>query len=109
METGKTTVNESNPLWVCSNAFNLQHNCVFCICSSCKYSVLSNRPKRAKCNTCDSNTENAMLCNHTWTDLKEFTDKTYFEATFISEAIADKRPIPTKCAQCHCILTNKKM
>ena len=44
----ETLINDSNPIMVCSNAMNKNHNCVFCKCFKCHMQESQNKDNGEK-------------------------------------------------------------
>ena len=121
-------VNALNSLWVCYNAMNPDHKCVYCMCKQC-YLTKSNdginrnrstRGRRNKMKSIDDgnignnfdNGCNAM--NHHSHNLNQFVDKLYFSKTYKkkidvnnADKTKNKKCVPFYCGECKCKLVDK--
>ena len=46
----RCVVNSLNSLWVCRNAMNPKHECIFCMCNQCYINMVNNN-RKGQCNT----------------------------------------------------------
>ena len=106
-------------LWCCHNAWKKEHTCKFVICNVCKERKdnkqriklgVTRLPRDAsssdKIRTSDCNDPRSH--NHITQYMKAVVDDTYFSPKYLKKIIDQKLPQPTKCSQCHLILSNNK-
>ena len=93
------------PLWICAHAFTPNHECVYAICSNCKYKIEGNeKTKRRKRNDVDS-TITTIDCNdphsqnHKVHNLKDFCDDQYLTDTNLLTMVK-------KVKKCHNVVLN---
>ena len=96
---------DTSPLWICCNAMDENHKCVYAICNSCKYvldehqgQISTRRTSRSRIKNVD---EDDKRCNHKLDRLRPFVDKTYFDETYMSKKIEDGCYIPVSCKECY--------
>ena len=102
------------PLWICAHAFTPNHECVYAICSNCKYKIEGNeKTKRRKRNDVDS-TITTIDCNdphsqnHKVHNLKDFCDDQYLTDTNLSTMVNKGKKVPQRCFECKRTIWNKK-
>lgn len=124
ISTKKCVINGSNNLWVCVNAMNDCHTCVYCKCPSCY--LTEKKLESKKCNTRGrshrmksiddrslhtARSKQRSKCqdtNHADINLIPYSDSTYFSSTYQKRIASNNaKCIPTKCSQCGAILVDK--
>ena len=102
------------PLWICAHAFTPNHECVYAICSNCKYKIEGNeKTKRRKRNDVDS-TITTVDCNdphsqnHKVHNLNQFCDDQYLTDTNLSTMVNKGKKVPQRCFECKRTIWNKK-
>ena len=86
----RAIMNHSTPLWVCENAMNMQHECIYVKCSSCyrhpEGRALGKRSKKAG------------SCDHE--RLQPFEEEAYYKAPYIDN-MDDEPNFPKECVDCN--------
>lgn len=132
MKEIKCVVNSLNSLWVCRNAMNPKHECVFCMCNHCYLKTLNNgrkgqqrttRGRRNQMKSVDDNYKRNVQCvslvecntaDHHSHNLNQFGDSLYFTSAYkqkISDNNSDdrksKKYVPFLCSKCKSNLADK--
>ena len=104
-------------LWVCTYAFTPNHECVYAICSSCKYGDEkkdNNKiKKRRKRNDADStiitdDCNNPRSQNHKLHNLKPYTGDQFLSDIYLSMMVKKGQKVPQFCSGCKKTIWNKK-
>ena len=104
-------------LWVCTHAFTPNHECVYAICSACKYGDESKDKnkikKRRKRKDADStiitdNCNNPRSQNHKLHNLESFCDDKYLTDTYLTIMVRKRQKVPQFCSGCKKTICNKK-
>ena len=117
-------INGSNNLWVCANAMNSSHSCVFCKCTKCYLG--DKKATDTKCNTrgrrhhmksiddknlTSVNTNKRKKClaaHHSDSNLLPYSDSTYFSKSYKKRiAASNHKFIPLRCFVCFAMLVDK--
>ena len=126
-------VNALNTLWVCKNAMNPKHECVYCLCHRCylgksdgmnQSGNRTTRGRRNKMKTADDQEKESFIgstkycdsTNHHLHCLDQFVDSLYFSAAYklkIKNNNKDGKKIPKfvpfSCSECKVELVDKYM
>ena len=126
-----SVVNSLNSLWVCRNAMNPKHNCVFCMCNQCYQKIINNsrkgqrttRGRRNQMKSVDDrhNTKNwradhgeCNATNHHSHNLNQFGDSLYFTTAYKEKIRCNnaddrksKKYVPFLCSTCKNHLVDK--
>jgi hypothetical protein len=107
---GVAHVSDRNPLWLCKNAANTEHECLYARCNDCQTAISASTDgrgtKRKRRNNNDtSNCVNS--CDHTVSGLTIFCDPQYFSTSHMEGVIKNGVSFPTKCLSCKKRLSNR--
>lgn len=86
---------DSDPIWVCCNAFVPGHHCTFAYCHNCNSDRVTpgrTETRKRKAETIENQ------CDHT--DLTPFTDCTYLSRSYLLSCKDRGDRIPEKCVKC---------
>ena len=104
-------------LWVCTHAFTSNHECVYAICSICKYGIEDKDKgkitKRRKLNDADStiitdDCNNPRSQNHKLHNLKPYCDDQFLSDIYLSMMVKKGQKVPQFCSGCKKTIWNKK-
>ena len=95
---------ETEPIWVCCNAFVPEHNCTFAYCHNCNANRVTpgrTESKKRKADTFENQ------CDHT--DLRVFSDSTYLKRSYLLSCKERGDKIPDKCVKCRRIFSEHRI
>ena len=98
------------PLWCCRNAFTVNNECVYALCSECYLnSQNANKVKRKRgiaSNLTSSDCNDPHSSNHFLTNLRTFTDESYLDKNFLAKKIKFGAMVPQICSNCRLHITS---
>ena len=120
----KCVINGSSNLWVCVNAMNDCHTCIFCKCPSCYLTEQklesrkrNTRGRRHQMKSIDDQNlhtgrrnklSKCHQTNHADNHLIPYSDSTYFSSSYQKRIALNKNKfIPTECSECGAVLVDK--
>ena len=95
---------DTEPIWVCCNAFVPEHKCTFAYCSQCNSNRVTpgrSQAKKRKAETLENQ------CDHT--DLTPFSDCTYLRRSYLLSCREKGDKIPEKCVSCHRFFSEQRI
>ena len=97
------------PLWCCRNAFTINNECVYALCSECYGNADDeNKVKRGRARAFNSsfNCNDAHSNNHFLSNLEPFMDEQYLQESYLAKKISSGAILPQKCSNCNLLITS---